>query len=320
MKKQFIKDLNAGDSVEDLFAVKLKKPPVGYRSGKEGMWFSLQIADRSGEMTARVWGRSEKEAMSIYAPFKTGDVILIRGRVSEFDGKLQISIEPERGDFARKSNDYDSRDFVQSSGKDIGAMLSEFRVICSGTRNPHIKLLIDSFLDDAAFMESFSKAPAAMQRHQNYVGGLLEHTLNLIKICMKLAEIHNLDKDLLVSGAFFHDIGKTREFEVGTSIDVSREGMLVGHIPIGYKIVADRIEKLGGFPDELGFKILHMVLSHQGRLEYGSPKTPQFPEAIALYYADECDAKLEYAVRLKKEANTEDPWIWTKDFGHIYLE
>jgi 3'-5' exoribonuclease len=167
----------------------------------------------------------------------------------------------------------------------------------------------------------FKKAPAAMHRHQNYVGGLLEHTLNVVKICQRIHEIHpHLDYSLLLTGAILHDIGKIKEMKMSTSIDISEEGMLLGHITIGVEMLTEKIKKLERFPMQIKLKLTHMVLSHHGRLEYGSPKTPQFPEAHAVYFADEIDAKVDYLLRLKEEAETEDPWIWKRDIGHIYLK
>lgn len=308
-------------AIEDVFAVKFKKPPLAYRTGKEGLWFSFQAADRTGEMTARFWGRDERETNAVYSSFGKGDVVIVKGAVKEFNGTLQISVEPESGGSVKKASTYETGDFVPSSERSIEEMVLELRQIASRVNDAHIRALMDEFLKDDAFMERFSRAPAAMHRHQNYIGGLIEHVLNMMKICSRLAEVHpSLDRDLLLAGCFFHDIGKVKEFEVTTSIDVSTEGMLVGHINIGQNMVLERIARIGGFPEVLKLKIIHMILSHQGKLEYGSPKVPQFPEAIAIYYADECDAKLDYAIRLKRGANTEDLWIWTKDFGHVFLE
>lgn len=321
VKKQFIRDLKDGSTVEDAFAIKFKKPPVPYKSGKEGSWFSLQIGDKTGELSLKFWGRDEEETDSIFASLEKNEIVFIRGRVNEFNGKLQISVEPGSGGEIRRMGEYDMSDFVSSTPKDIDVMMGDLRSRVNEIQDPHIKNLFDLFLSDTEFVEKFSHSPAAMHRHQNYIGGLLEHILNLIKICDNIADIHtDLNRDLLIAGCMFHDIGKIVEFEATTSIDVSREGMLIGHIAIGQKMVDDKISEIKDFPQELRLKIIHMILSHHGRLEYGSPKLPQIPEAIALYHADEMDAKVDYIIRLKKEANTQDPWIWTKDYGHIYLE
>ena len=144
-----------------------------------------------------------------------------------------------------------------------------------------------------------------------------------MKICDKLCDIHpELDRDLLLAGGFLHDVGKVKEFEIaGGIIDVSPAGMLTGHTAIGYEIVSKMVDEIRGFPEELRLKVLHMVLSHHGKLEHGASKQPQLPEAAAVHTADECDAKVDLYLKLKREANTEDSWIWDKKInGHVYLK
>ena len=202
-------------------------------------------------------------------------------------------------------------------------MLEETKNILSTIKDVHLLTLIDSFMRDEKFINDFSSSPAAMIYHQNYIGGLLEHTLNVIKICDQFCILYpELNRDLILAGAFLHDIGKTKELDVsGMMINMTDEGTLIGHTVIGYNLVLNRIMGLEEFPDILKFKILHMVLSHNGKLEYGSPKLPQFPEAVALYHADESDAKVDLFLRQKREANTEETCIYdTKIKGRLYLK
>ena len=202
-------------------------------------------------------------------------------------------------------------------------MLAEVKAILVTVKNKNLSRLMGLFIEDKEFMDLFSKTPAAMEYHQNYVGGLLEHTLNVMKISDNLCGLYpELDRDLVICGAFLHDIGKMSELEFsGTLIDVSHEGMLIGHTVIGHDMVSKRIAKLDDFPETLKLKLLHIVLSHNGHKEYGSPKVPQLPEAVAVYHADDCDAKVDIFLRLKREANTDDSWIWDRKIkGHVYLE
>jgi 3'-5' exoribonuclease len=329
MKKQYVSSFSQnGERVSERFAVKFKKLPVAYRGkDKAGKWFELRLADRTGEITAKYWGRSSEETDRLYATISKGDVVLVEGEVQEYppnSRKFSISIDAEKG-ILRKClpGEYGLDDFVATTKKDINAMFNEVKSMLSVVRNDHIKALIRAYLEDEKLMNAFRKAPAAMEFHQNYIGGLLEHTLNVMKIAGNLCDIHpELNRDMVLTGAFIHDMGKTRELEVrGGVIDVSHEGMLIGHIVTGYEILSNKINGLQEFPKDLGMKLLHIVLSHHGRLEYGASKQPQLPEAIAIYYADECDAKVDFFLRLKREAVTDDPWIWSSKInGHVYLK
>ncbi len=317
-KTQFVKDLKSGDIVDSIFAVKYKKPPRPYTSG---FCFEFRVSDKTDEMTAKYWGdRNEAGVKEVYERFQTGDVVHITGRVGEFRGNLEISLDT--GSTVRRCapTEYDIENFVAKTDKNVEQMMSELMSMVNSIENPYLSALLNSFFQDANFVEGFKRCPGSMHRHQNYIGGLLEHTLNVAKLCNAMYAVHPaLDRDLLLTGAVLHDIGKIREYAVTTSIDISEEGMLIGHLVIGEQMVLDRIGKLENFPEVLRMKVAHIMLSHHGLNEYGSPKNPQFPEALAIYHADECDAKIDYCIRLKKEAETEDPWIYTRDFKHIYL-
>lgn len=325
MKRQFLKGLKDGESVSDMFAVKFKKPPTEYR-GKSGKWFEFRVSDKSGEATVKYWGSEDVEKTTrLYESFERGDVVELKGTTQEYppgSGNVQISVDSASGLIRRCSeNEYDIADFVSATERDIEAMFKELLEVISTVENPSLATLLVAFFEEEEFARLFKTTPAAMHYHQNYIGGLLEHTLNVVKMCEKVSELHKkLDRDLLISGAILHDVGKTKELEVTTSIDVTREGMLLGHVTMGKEMVGEKARAIEGFPERLRMKLEHIILSHHGKLEYGSPKLPQFPEALAVYYADETDAKVSFALRMKEEARTEDPWIWIKNFGHIYLE
>ncbi|UCD03226.1 MAG: HD domain-containing protein [Candidatus Aenigmatarchaeota archaeon] len=329
MKKQFVNSFSRnGEAVEDNFAVKFKKPPVAYKGAdKAGKWFELRLSDRTGEITAKYWGRNDQETERIYGSIEKGDVLHVKGIIQEYPPgtkSFSLSVDASKGELRKcEKGEYEPEDFVASSSKDTGKMLEELKRALSGIKNEHLRKLVNAFLDDSAFMDTFSRAPAAMEYHQNYIGGLLEHTNNMIRIINTLCDIHReLDRDVCLAGTFLHDIGKTKELGVsGGVIDVTDEGMMIGHITAGYEMLSKKIEQIPGFPHELKLKMLHIMLSHHGKLEYGAVKQPQTPEALAIYYADDADAQVDLYLRLKREANTDDQWIWNKKInGHIYLK
>ena len=319
MKKQFIKDLKPSDRVDSLFAVKFKKPVKNY---VKGYMFEARIADKTGELTAKYWGdRNAAETQSLYDSFQKGDVLHITGSANEYMGVLEIGISKTDSDKLEKQKNFEIKDFVDSVPRDMDKMLTELGGLINSVKNPYLKTLLENIFKDERFIIKFKIMPASMMYHQNKLGGLLEHTLNVAKICETIYQIYPvLDRDLLITGALLHDVGKVFELEVSTVIDVSEDGMLRGHIIIGEEFVNERIKKIIDFPGTLKLKILHMILSHHGEKRFGAPKEPQLPEAAALHYADWCDAKVDLYLKAKLEARTEDKWVWDKKLGHVYLK
>lgn len=325
-KRQFVKELSQdGQTVDDKFAVKYKKPPTEYKGPeKKGKWFDVRLSDGTGEINLKYWGRELHETEKAYASIAKGDIVHVRGTVQEYprgSKTFSITVDPTKGELRKCAPDeYAIEEFIAKSPKDPDKMLSEMKMLLSGISDHHLKKLTEAFLEDASFMKSFTKSPAAMEYHQNYVSGLLEHTLNTMKLGLSICDVHpGLDRDLVATGAFLHDVGKTRELGItGAVIDVTEEGMMLGHIPMGYEMVEQRISQIHGFPKELRLKVLHIMLSHHGLLEHGSPKKPQLPEAFAIYHADSADAEIDLYLRLKRDANTEDSWLWVnKKVGHV---
>jgi 3'-5' exoribonuclease len=319
-KKQFVKDLKEGDEVESLFSVKYKKPVRQYA---KGFGFEVRLSDRTGEITAKYWGpRDEAGVRRLYQSFQAGEVLRVRGQASSFREALEIAVSPDKkGGMERaEEGSYDIGDFVARSARDVELMMSTLNAAIRRIGNGHLRTLLEVFFADEEFVARFKAAPASMWMHCNWVGGLVEHTCNVLQICEFLAKQYpKLDRDLLVAGALVHDLGKLEEYQVTTNIDVSEDGMLLGHIIIGAEMVSRACERVVGMPDNLRLKLVHMVLASHGEAEYGSPKRPQFPEAVALHFADNADAKLEQFIAAKEEAQTEDPWTYHKRLGHIYL-
>lgn len=316
MKSQFIEGLEEGDGVDSRFSVKYKKPPKEY---KNGFMFVLGLADRTGEIEVKFWGgEDERKVKELFESISPGDVLHVEGKASVFQNRLQINVE--EGDL-EKTRDYDIEDFVERTDRDPDEMFRELKGKYEDLNNIYMRKLMNAFFDDEEFVENFKEAPAAMYYHHAHLGGLLEHTLDMLDLAETVHSVHSkLDLDLLKVGCFVHDIGKVREFEVTTNIKQSRGGLLTGHIPFGQQIVLEKTGEVKDFPENLMHKLLHIISSHHGDKENGAVKEPMFPEALAVHYLDDLDSQLIQLIEAKESADTEDFHIWKKRFGQIYLE
>jgi 3'-5' exoribonuclease len=314
-KKQFIKDFKKDDIISDVFVVKFKKPVEQYKNGYK---FELRIGDSSKEIMYKYWGPADEVAVQgLYDSIRKDDVVFAQGRVNEWNGSLEISANGQYQLSVLKSGEYDIQDFIRRSAKDKELMWSELEGFIDSIKNPAISSVVNYFFKDRKFQEQFKECPAAMFIHHGWLSGLLEHTLDVVKISDFVCKIHpTLDRDLVISGALFHDMGKIEEFEVRTSINVSNEGMLIGHVSIAAEKLAKAMDALGT-DKRIRMKIIHMMLTHMG--EYGSNKKPSFPEALAVYHADHTNGDMQHMLTLKEDASTEDDYIYNKDFGNIYL-
>jgi len=314
-----IKNLVPYEAIDGKFVVKFKKPVQQYA---KGYTFQLRIGDPSGEIMLRYWGPDSKEVVEqLYNSVKKDDVVYIAGETTLYNGKLSINVNPPTGKLkVLESHEYDKTDFIPESEKDTKEMYAELTRVVDSIESKHLKDLANSFIRDQEFSEKFVRHPAAMYRHHGWLGGLLEHTLNVVKICDFFKEIHpELNRDLMVTGAILHDIGKVRELEVTTHIRTSVEGMLIGHLAITFEEVSRKMELLKT-PEDLKLKVKHMLLSHHGKIEYGSPKQPAIPEALAIYLADDADSKITEMLTHIKRAETEDDYVYLGEFGTIYLK
>jgi 3'-5' exoribonuclease len=317
-KQKPIKDLKIGDMVSDIFVVKFKKPIESYKNGYK---FELRLGDASMEIMLKYWGsKNEKEVRALYDSIKEDDVVFVKGKVVEFNNNLEISANAPDTIKVCSPEEYHVDDFVRVSKNNVDKMYADVLALVDSVKNVEIKeILAAFFIEDKDFINDFKKSPAAMYRHHAWIGGLLEHSLNVVHISLTVQGMHpSLDRDLLVAGALLHDIGKIREFKVTTNIKTATEGMLIGHISIGAEILHKKLENLN-ISKNMEMKLIHIILSHHGKNEYGSPKVPSFPEALVIYYADELDAKTHTMLEAKETAHTEDEYVFTKDFGNIYL-
>ncbi len=322
-KKQPISGLIEGDRVEDIFVVKIKKAVIPYARGYR---FNLILSDSSGmSIQCTYWGESDQELVRRVAEtIKPDSVVFIRGTVQDFNGKLMISVNPPDSIIPLKEGDYSRDDFVSPPRRNIEEMSAEFVKYIEGVKNPQIKAVLERmFLEDSAFMEKFRTHPAAIEIHHNWRGGLLQHTLEVLRYCDISKELFpQMDSDLLTAGAILHDIGKTDELEVTSRIKATEKGQLKSHISLGYARVLKVMDKLNT-PEGIRNKLLHIILSHHGNLEYGSPKEPMFPEAVAVYFADELSSKLTQFIDFQEFAKkaTEDSFMYSNRLGrNVYLK
>ena len=318
MAKQFINELKEGQPVDSTFSVKYRKSPSAYKNGYK---FTAGLSDKTGEIELKYWGGPDKDAVQrMFDSFKEGDVIRVVGIVSKYE-RVEIHVNEGKGS-VEKVLDYDRMDFVPMTKQNIEEMFAEIKRAIDGIQNPHLRQLLGAFFGNPAFVKEFKNAPAGITMHHAYIGGLLEHTLHVLRICRALLDIYpQLDRDLLFAGAILHDIGKTREYEVTTNIKQGEEGMLRGHITIGEEMVVEKIKEIPDFPGDLRMKVAHMMLAHHGNNEYGSPVVPAFAEAEAIYYADECDAKLDQHIDTKENPATEDFRVWSRKLRRpVYLK
>ena len=288
MKKLFVKDLKAGNEIVDLFVLR-KKELKEYDSTS---FLKLELGDKSGRIDAIAWDQPEE----FYRSVEVGDVVEIKGRITTYKDTLQISLE----DLGKAQiGEFNLTDLISSSREDLEVLLEKFKQKCSSIQNQYLKSLFADLTSDVELMNKLKIAPAGKLWHHSYLGGLLEHTLGVVSLCELAAGNYDLiDRDLLISGALLHDIGKITEYSVSGFIEYTDEGRLIGHIVSGDKLVVSCIQKIDGFPEGLALKLRHLILSHQGKLECASPVVPQTIEAIVLHYADELDAKADAFTRV----------------------
>jgi len=324
-KEQFVENLREGDVVNDLYAVKIKNPPRAY---KRGTWFGLVATDKTGEISVRFWGGDNKDRVKrLYDSFKVGDVIQVRlGNVEIYEDKPQISINETVGGLRRCTpNEYDVRDFVPSlDDKEIKELLEVMKKDIASVENAQLKNLLNLFFNDSDFVKDYSHSPSAITHHHNYVGGNLEHSVGVVRLCKNICGMYeNINKDLVITGGILHDIGKIKEYRVGAAVDKTDEGNFIGHIVMGDRWIREKIgelrEKGKDFDQGLEDKLCHIMLSHHGKYEFGSPRMPKIIEACIVHAADMMDSHVKNFIQTIEEGRktSEDVWafIWDSDVG-----
>lgn len=281
---KFIETLREGERINEIYLCKFKQAALT-KSGKP--YDNVILQDKTGTLDAKIWdpgsvGIDEFDAM---------DYIAVTGDITSFQGNLQMSIKRVR---KVGEGEYEPENYLPVSDKDIDEMYGEMMGYIASVKNPYLSKLLHMFFDNAAFAKAFKFHSAAKSVHHGFVGGLLEHTVSVTRNCNYFAENYPfLNRDLLLTAAMFHDIGKLKELSTFPENDYTDAGQLLGHIMIGAEWVGDKIREIDGFPVVLANELKHCILAHHGELEYGSPKKPALVEAMALSFADNLDAKME---------------------------
>lgn len=314
-KKKGIKEYQKYEPIKDIFVVKYKKPIEKY---SKGYMFEIRLADSSGEINAKYWGPDDNNLVSsLYNSILKNSVIKVEGNIKEYKNKPEMNLTSV---LALSEDEYDKSNFIKKSSKDIELMYEKLATAITLVKNSECKKLLESFFSDPDFSKKFKYHTAAIYIHHNTIGGLLEHTTNVLDICLKLCELYpSLDRDLVITGALLHDIGKLEELDFNAGIYATEKGRLIGHLILSYEMVSKRLEE-----QKVGYtlknKILHTILAHHGKKENGSPKEPMFPEAMCIYLADDMDATIAHMQSLKETALTDDDFIYSKEFGNIFLK
>lgn len=304
IKKQFINELEKGIQVDSVFMVS-KKLVKQKKSGQDYCLICLQ--DKSGSIDGVMWTEAFDKLSNADRLFNEGDFVNIKGEVSDYKGSKQLLVNSLQKIENKAEIQYP--DFIRISRRNIDEMYSEMKTFINSVENIYLKKLLDSFFEDRKFSEEFNNATAAVQYHHAYKGGLLEHSLNVAKICDKLAGIYeNLNRDLLITGAILHDIGKIKEYKVDIVIKITDEGRLLGHITIGYGMILEKIKEIKAFPEDLKERLLHIILSHHGQKEFGSPKRPKILEAFIVYHIDHMDADVGGFNIILEESGGKSDW------------
>jgi 3'-5' exoribonuclease len=328
LQKKQVTDFREGDSIRGKFAVRNKETPREYRN-KPGKYFFLGVGDKTGNISLKYWGQADDRMLiDLYNSLEVGDVIEVEGVVAmdRYDNVLTISMD-EGLHSLRKcgEGEFKSEDFLPVSERNPEDMMEELHAIMGSVKDENLKSLLDSFFTDDDFSAAFKESPAAMKHHHCYIGGLLEHTLNVVKLCENAANYYPaLNRDLLIAGAILHDVGKIGSYKAVTSIDMTDSGKFMGHISLGSAMLEEKLSGMPGFPEVLKMKLKHLLLSHHGNVESGfqGPKGLKIPEAAALYYADLFDANIkDYLQEMENEKNLEDDWVYLRGVGNeVYMK
>lgn len=298
---KYIDSLREGMRISEVYLCKSKQI-AQTKAGKD--YGNLVLQDKTGTIDSKIWDLGSPGICN----FEAMDYVAVDADVTMFQGNNQLNIRRIR---VADEGEYVPADYLPVSTKDISKMYEELVGYVKSIKNPYLNQLASSyFVDDPAFAKAFQFHSAAKSVHHGFVGGLLEHTLSVVKMCDYFAGFYKeINRDLLLTAAMFHDIGKTKELSVFPENDYTDDGQLLGHIIIGTEMVADRIRQIPDFPEKLAVELKHCILAHHGELEYGSPKKPALLEAMALNLADNADAKMETMIEVLRGAGTNQGWL-----------
>lgn len=305
MNRRFVNELGDGEVIDQVFLASEKQ----LRTNRNGnLYLQVRLSDKTGSLTAMLWNANQKH----YDSFNNGDFIRVKGTSQLYNGGMQV-LAKELG--KTDANEIDQADFETLSHVDVEKMMGRVSELLRGMRNVHLRNLADCFLVDETFMKGFRTAPAGIKNHHAYQGGLLEHVLSLMELVAVVSPRYpGIDGDVLMMGAFLHDMGKIRELTYDPDLGYSDEGQLIGHMVLGVSMLDNMIretEKLSeeDFPSDLANHLRHLIVSHHGSYEYGSPKLPMSLEAVALHYLDSLDAKVHsFQQLIDEDVNKNSSW------------
>src|ERR1700736_6507967 len=267
-------------------------------------YLALILADRSGQIEAKMWDNVDEFILA----FEQDDFLKVKGLVNKYKNRFQLTIHKLR---RMDEGDIDFTDYLPKTTKDIGELWRTLTEFVATFQNPHLKSLVELFMADPEIAERYRSAPAAKTLHHAYIGGLLDHVVSLFRSCDLMGRNYpQVNRDLLLTGAFLHDIGKIQELTYNRAFSYSTRGQLLGHMIIELEMLQAKLAQLPGFPEELKILLEHMIISHHGQYDFGSPKLPMFPEALMLHYLDDLDSKME-AMRAQFERGVEADGAWT---------
>lgn len=297
---KYLETLHEGDRISDIYLCKFRQAATT-KNGKP--YDNLIIQDKTGVMDAKIWDPNS----SGIEDFDMLDYIEVFGEVTSFQGALQVNVKRIR---KAQEGEYDSKDYFPVSAKDLDTMYGDILTYVKSIKNEYLNQLVKSFFEDKTFEKEFKAHSAAKSVHHGFIGGLLEHTLGVANLCDYYCKTYPvLNRDLLISSALFHDIGKIQEISEFPSNDYTDDGQLLGHIIIGVEMIGERIRTIQGFPAKLASELKHCIVAHHGELEYGSPKKPALAEALALNLADNTDAKIQTVTELFNSAGENNEWL-----------
>lgn len=305
MTRQFIANLGPQESVDEIYRVADKQ----VRSNRQGNdYLLLQFMDRTGQISGLRWNAGQ----SLYETFQKGDFLRVLGSTQLHNGMLQIIVQ----DFETvPSSKVNHEDFSKADPNEVGELLSEMKEKLKAVQNPHLKRLVDSYLSDEQLLDKLCRAPAGIKTHHAYEGGLIRHVIDLMRVGEAIAPNYpNLDRDMLIVGIFLHDLGKVDELQYDGALSYTDPGQLMGHLVQGAVELNLRLAKMESqsgqeFPEQLAWRLEHMIVSHHGQLEHGSPKLPMTIEAIVLAHLDNLDAKVNAALEvIDADRNTDSDW------------
>jgi 3'-5' exoribonuclease len=308
MKSPTVAELKAGKANGGLFSGLFLVQSKDVREGKTGRkYMSLTLMDRTGEIDARMWDNVESATLA----FERDDFVRVDGETQEYQGKRQLIVHKLK---RASDEEVDPRDYLPASQRDAGEMFAELQAIIAGFCNPHLKALLETLFADEAIAAAYRAAPAAKSIHHAWLGGLQEHILSLCALAREIGEHYiargyPVDLDLLLAGVILHDLGKIEELKYDRSFAYSTPGQLLGHIIIGLRMVDEKLRGLPDFPPKLKLLLEHMILSHHGQLEFGSPKVPLFIEAMLLSQIDALDARMAtMRASIEKDRDADADW------------